>query len=78
MSAPPKPALTHPVPQRAAPSGPARPVARRPAGDPPAQTRDIDKIRTTLEAIARASPSPLLAPWLPGALGALSRRGERR
>ena len=78
MSAPPDSALTEPVPQRAAPSRPARGAAKRPPVEPPTPTRDIDQVRSALNAIARTMPSPLLAPWLPGALGALSRRGERR
>ena len=78
MSAPPESALTTPVPKRAAPSRPSSRVAKRPAGDPLAQTRDIDKTSSVLHAIARASPSPLLAPWLPGVLIALSRRGAPR
>ena len=79
MSAPPESALTTAVPTRAAPARPpSSRVAKRPVGDPLAQTRDIDKTRSVLHAIARASPSPLVAPWLPGVLIALSRRGEPR
>lgn len=73
MYAPPDSRLANPVPERAS-SRPRRDVTKRPDGDPPARKRDLDKISSALEANAQATPSPLLAPWLPGALGSIVRR----
>jgi hypothetical protein len=78
MQAPPSSGLTNPVPHRPAPLEPARGVAARRDADPPAQERHLAQINGSLTAIAHAIPSQLLVPWLPGALGTLSRRGGPR
>jgi len=64
----------------AKPATPPRPPLAdgRPEPRPAEQDGAADAITTALTAIAHAIPAHLLAPWLPAALGTLSRRGGAR